>query len=333
MHRFRNPLRWLIGFLPILLLAADTVSTNVAVMAPATNDLPRVWVVVGAEGDAEFGVRFRSQAAHWTNACFKAGVECRVVGLAEPGVESDRDLLHRMIVAEPTNGPAPLWIVLIGHGTWDGHDAKFNLRGPDLSALELAQWLKPNARPLAVINTASASAPWIPALSGPRRVVISATRSGDEQNATRLGDSLAEAISDPSGDLDQDGQTSLLEAFLKASARTAEWYQTAGRLATEHALIDDNGDGMGTPAAWFRGTRATRTAADGARLDGAVARQFVLLRSPLEQKMTAAQRTRRDALELELSRLRERRPVSPDDAYYRKVEALALELARLQAGP
>jgi hypothetical protein len=326
----KNLRRWLAGLLLGLTVSADPVSTAGTTPPGGADDLPRVWVVVGAEGESEFGVRFRSQAAHWTNACFKAGVECRVLGVADPGAESDRDQLHRMIQAEPTNGIVPLWIVLIGHGTWDGHEAKFNLRGPDLSASELAQWLKPNSRPLAVINTAAASAPWIPALTGPRRVVITATRSGDEQNATRLGDALAEAIADPSGDLDQDGQTSLLEAFLKASARTAEWYQTSGRLATEHALIDDNGDGMGTPAAWFRGTRATRTAADGARLDGSVARQFVLLRSPLEQKMTATQRTRRDAVELELSRLRERRPASPNDAYYRKVEALALELARLQ---
>jgi hypothetical protein len=228
---------------------------------------------------------------------------------------------------------SPLWIVLIGHGTWDGREAKFNLRGPDLTASELAQWVKPMTRPLAVINTASASAPWIPALTGPGRVVISATRSGDEQNLTRFGGFLAEAIADPTSDLDQDGQTSLLEAFLRASSRTAEWYQTAGRLATEHALIDDNSDGLGTPAAWFRGTRATRMAAGGGRLDGAVARQFVLVRSAWEQRLSPADRARRDALELELNRLRERRPAPPDDAYYRKVESIAIELARLQGQP
>lgn len=308
-----------------VVLQADGLSSP----APAA-DAPQVVVVVGAEGQPEFGKQFRKQAAQWTNACVRAGATYELIGTDTNATSSDLDRFHTCIAGAPTNGLSPLWIVLIGHGTWDGHEARFNLRGPDCTATNLAQWLKPFQRPIAVINTASASAPWIPVLADPRRVVISATRSGDEQNLTRFGGFLAEAIADPSGDLDQDGQTSLLEAFLRASTRTTEWYQTAGRLATEHALIDDNGDGLGTPAAWFRGTRATRKAAAGARLDGAAARQFVLVRGEWDQRLSPTDRTKRDALELELSRLRERRPEPPDEAYYRKIEAIALELARLQ---
>lgn len=293
-------------------------------------DSPQVLIVMGAEGDADLGGKFRTQVGQWTNACARAGASYEVFGVAPAGAESDREQLRLRIAASPTNGMSPLWIVLVGHGTWDGQDAKFNLRGPDITAAEMAQWLKPIARPLAVINTASASAPWIPVLKGPRRVIVSATRSGDEQNYTRFGGFLAEAIADPSGDLDQDGQTSLLEAFLRASTQTAEWYASAGRLATEHPLIDDNGDGLGTPAAWFRGTRATKMASGGARPDGGVSRQFVLVQSPWEKQLTPEQRARRDALELELNRLRDRRPEPPNDAYYQKIEAIALELARLQ---
>ena len=89
------------------------------------------------------------------------------------------------------------------------------------------------------------------------RVVVTATRSGDEQNFARFGQYLAEAIADPRADLDKDGQVSLLEAFLTASSRVDEYYRTRSQLATEHALLDDNGDRLGTPADWFRGVRAT----------------------------------------------------------------------------
>ena len=137
--------------------------------------------------------------------------------------------------------------MVIGHGTFDGKEAKFNLRGPDLSAADLAEWLKPFRRPVAVINCASASSPFINKLSATNRVIIAATRSGYEQNYARFGEYISSAVADPQADLDKDGQTSLLEAFLMASRRVAEFYNTEGRLATEHALLDDNGDGLGTP--------------------------------------------------------------------------------------
>ena len=117
---------------------------------------------------------------------------------------------------EATRTNSPLWLVLIGHGTFDGQTAKFNLRGPDLSADDLAEWLKPLNRPLAVIDCSSERS--VPERAvGPKRVVITATKSGFEQNYARFGDYLAAAIVDPQADLDKDGQTSLLEAFLIAS--------------------------------------------------------------------------------------------------------------------
>jgi hypothetical protein len=144
---------------------------------------------------------------------------------------------------------------------------------------------------------------------------------------------LAEAIGDAKSDLDQDGQTSLLEAFLSASARVKEFYKTEGRLATEHALIDDNGDGLGTPAEWFRGTRATKQAKDGAELDGTRARNLPLVRSDAEEKLTPKQRTRRDELELAVEALRETKSKAAEADYYRDLERLMLELARVYAPP
>ena len=310
--------------LGILLLAA--------VAGAAEPERATVVLVVGAEGEADYGKQFAAQVPLWEKAIAQAGAQKITVGQAA-GAEgtTDRVQLQRVLEAEPKGGAGELWIVLIGHGTYDGKEAKFNLRGPDLTTADLAAWLKPFTRPVAVINTASASAPFIGKLAGPNRVVITATRTGNEQNFTRFGSYLAEAIGDPKTDLDQDGQISLLEAFLSASARVAEFYKTEGRLATEHALIDDNGDGLGTPAEWFRGTRATKKARDGTALDGTRARQFHLVRSEAEQRLTTEQRARRDELERSVEALRDTKAQLGEEKYYAQLEVLMRELAALYA--
>src|SRR5204862_8041330 len=142
-------------------------------------------------------------------------------------------------------------------------------------------------------------------LAATNRVIVTATRSGYEQNYARFGQFVAEAITDPQADLDKDGQTSLLEMFLAASQRVAEFYDANGRLATEHALLDDNGDRLGTPADWFRGIRAVKRAREGAPADGLRAHQFHLERSDAERKLAPEIRARRDELELAISRLRD----------------------------
>jgi hypothetical protein len=194
--------------------------------------------------------------------------------------------------------------------------------------------VKPIRRPVAVIDTTSSSAPFVGKLTGENRVVVTATRSGYEQNFARFGRFFAEALESAQSDLDKDGQTSLLEAFLSAATRVNEFYKTEGRLATEHALIDDNGDGLGTSAEWFRGIRAVKKAREGASLDGARSHQFHLVRSDAEQKLAPAVRAKRDELEIAIARLRESKTQLPEDEYYRRLEELMLELARLyeQAG-
>jgi hypothetical protein len=306
---------------------------RVARAAPVPGDGTRVIVVVGIAGAEEFGAVFSEEAQRWAQACARGGAACAVIGEDPPGPVSDRDRLRRALEAEGKDGPAPLWLVLIGHGTFDGQEAKFNLRGPDFTATELALWLRPFHRPLAIVDTSSASAPFLNKLSGPGRVVITATRSGDEQNYARFGHYLAEALTDPQSDLDQDGEVSLLEAFLSASTRLAAFYQAEGRLATEHPLIDDNGDGLGTPPDWFQGGRAVKQARAGASVDGALAQHFVLIRSAAEQQLPPAVRARRDELELAVARLRDEKARLPEDYYYGKLEALLLELARLYPPP
>jgi hypothetical protein len=282
-----------------------------------------VIVVAGAPGEAEFAPDFALQMEAWAKASEQAGAKHIGIGASE----TDRERVKGALESEAKAGPGELWLVLIGHGTFDGKEAKLNLRGPDLSATDLAEWLKPFQRPLAIIDTTSSSAPFLAKLAAPKRVIVSATRSGNEQNYARFGKFLAEALADPQSDLDKDGQISLLESFLSASHRTTEFYKTEGRLATEHALVDDNGDGLGTPADWFRGVLATKRARDGAAPDGARAHQFHLVRSVAEQQLSPEVRARRDELELQLSVLREKKPKMNEEKYYQELEKLLLELA------
>jgi hypothetical protein len=180
-----------------------------------------------------------------------------------------------------------------------------------------------------MIDCASASGPFINRLSGKDRVVITASKSGYELNFARFGQYIAESIGDDRADLDKDGQVSLLEAFLLASSRVNEYYRTHSQLATEHALLDDNGDGLGTPAEWFRGTRAIKRAKDGAGLDGRRAHQIHLIPSDRDRQMPADQRHRRDQLELSIAALRDQKDKLNEDDYYRRLEDLMVELARL----
>jgi hypothetical protein len=310
----------------VLLLA--TAGTTAGAAVPDGAERSTVMVIAGAPGEAEFAPDIALQMEAWSKAAGEAGAKYIGIGASD----TDRERVKNALEAEPATGPGELWIVLVGHGTYDGKEAKLNLRGPDLSATDLAEWLKPFQRPLAVIDTTSSSAPFLARLAAPKRVVVSATRSGNEQNYARFGKHLAEALSDSKSDLDKDGQISLLESFLSASHRTTEFYKTEGRLATEHALVDDNGDGLGTPADWFRGVLATKRARDGATPDGARAHQFHLVRSAAEQQLSPSVRARRDQLELELSVLREKKPTMNEEKYFQELEKLLLQLAAVYDG-
>ncbi len=139
-----------------------------------------------------------------------------------------------------------LFVFLIGHGSFDGKESKFNLVGPDLPASEYNTLLSAlPTRRVVLFNMSSASGEFIKSLAAKGRIIITATRSGQETNATRFAGFLISALTATDADTDQDGHTSVLEAFVYANRLTADFYKRAGRLATEHALLDDNGDGVG----------------------------------------------------------------------------------------
>ena len=303
---------------------------TLALTAAPPEDRPCVVIVAGAPGTPEYGSDFRIAADLWKAAATRGGADAIRIGEGDPSEgSSDRDRLHATLTERASSSGEPLWIVLIGHGTYDGKEAKFNLRGQDVSDQELAKWLEPVKRPVVLIDCSSASAPFLSRLSAPNRIVITATRSGSEVNYTRFGRFLSEAIGDPKADLDKDGQVSLLEAYLSAGHRVDEYYRTRSQLASEHALLDDNGDRLGTPPDWFRGVRATRRAKDGAPPDGIRAHQLHLLPSDRERKIPAPVRRRRDEIERAVAALRDNKAKLPEDAYYTRLEPLMVELGRL----
>lgn len=286
-------------------------------------------IVRGADGDGDYGQEFAEQERLWTVAGERA--EVRVTNIGPKEGDAALEVLRNTLPTLVAEAPGQLWIVLMGHGTFDGRDAKFNLAGPDLTPMMLVEMLQPFRGELVFIHTGSASQPFAAALKGDRRILISATKGGDEVFFTRFGKPFAEAIGGLElADQDEDGQVSLLEAFLYAAAKVISFYETEERIATEHALLDDNGDGVGIRAEAFEGLRPKRD--DDESTDGDRARKIALVLSEEESRLSDADRQRRDALEEQVRALRSSRDEMDEEDYYRKMELLLVELARIDSG-
>lgn len=312
----------------VLLLATTPASAEE--VRKATRDVD-VIVVLGAEGTPEYGKRFQEAADAWQAACAKAAAKFEIIGNAKDNAD-DAKWVEERLKAEHTKTTGALWLVFIGHGTFDGREAKFNLRGADVRPPQVAAWLKPVKREIVFIDTASASAPFAKAVAGPGRICVSATKSADEFFYARFGEFFAKAVGGlPEADVDQDKQISVLEAFLHASKQVAEFYETDGRLATEHSIIDDNGDGIGTRAEVFQGVVAGKTA-DGSKPDGDRARQVSLVLSEADARLTEAARARRDEMERMIRALADKKSAMKEADFYREMEKLVLELARIYEG-
>ena len=303
---------------------------------PNASPVPAVdlLLVVGEAGESRFAELFSEAEAHWTNACRvgeKSFLRLGAPPASSNAVEPLQQLSHALAqAASSTNRAAPLWIVLIGHGTFDGRSARFNLPQTDLEAEQLKQWLAPIRCPVVLINHSAASAPFLTRCSASNRVIVTATKSGAEQSYTYFNEHMARAIGNPEADLDHDGAVSVLEAFLKASRDVQDFFAGEGRLASEEALIDDNGDGKGTPAKLFQGTRALLSKGESVP-DGFRANQISLIPSQADRDLNPTRREARDQLERELFDLRNQKASLEEDAYYEALESILLKLARLYA--
>ncbi|HVE16923.1 MAG TPA: hypothetical protein VNB29_09305 [Chthoniobacterales bacterium] len=263
-------------------------------------------VAVGAEGEPVYRPIFEKESVSWSNAAGSAGLAMHVI----PGSTDARNKLKETLDRLPKDG-GDLWIVLIGHGTFDGRNAKFNLPGDDLSASDLAGWLQPFQRRIIVLNLFSASGAFLPTLSANNRVVVTATRSGAERNYSRFGEKLAASLDNPEADLDGDGRITLSELSVFATAETSKFYDGAQRIVTEHALLDDNGDRLGTETPLL--TKPQTTKGSLRNRDGSMASEISLGTAGSTLIFTATQRERREAIERQTAELRASKPELSED--------------------
>ena len=300
-------------------------------VATAAEAQTHVVIISGLGGEPRFSEAFtRWSTALRTAAIDRLGVpESSVTYLAERagGAATDRatkEAVTRTIedLAVRARPNDQILIVLIGHGSASGGDAKFNLPGPDMTAADFANLLDlfPTQR-VALVNAASASGGFIGPLSGPNRTIVTATRNDAERLETKFGGHFVRAFAEDVADVDKDERVSILEAFLYAKREVEREYDDENRMLTEHALLDDNGDGEGS------------LEPDPASTDGALARGFFITAgdaapdAPSDPRLAELYETRR-SLEDSVAALRARKDRTDPAEYERELERLLLELAR-----
>ena len=326
-------MNWKISKWPLVATLATTWILSFLPLRAIAQNLPAITILQGAPGEEKYEKLFQEWADNFQSACDQAARP--VLRIHKPAAGTSpkyqlREWFHKHVEAK---SPDPLWIFLVGHGTYDSRNAKFNLHGPDISAAELQEWMDPlGDRPVLLINTASSSAPFLTKLSAPNRIILTATRSSSEYNATFLANYLSHNIANPEADLDQDGQTSLLEAWLHSNRELADHYKKDNRIQTEHSLLDDNADAKGTEPKSFSGLLPKTKPGQKTEPDGYRAHQFHLRPSDLEKSLTPEQKQTRDALELEIHKLRRKKSILTEEEYYEQLETLLRKLGDIYLG-
>ena len=306
---------------------AWTVLLLTVMAAPAWPRERYAVVISGASGGQKYADNYEQWRATLAKALKdKLGFKAENVIVLSENATSDNDRSTREGVKRALSSvegrlqPDGLaMIVLIGHGTLDGPDAKFNLVGPDLDAHEWAQLLDKLPGRLIFVNTSGSSYPFLKELSGPNRVVITATDSGVQRFDTVFPQFFAAAFDEESADTDKNGRISIWEAFAYASHGVEQWYDERGQLPTEHAVIDDNGERAGKEAQ-----------VPGA--DGGVARTVFLDPDPADatnDAVLAQLQQRKAAIEADIDALKRRKDSMPAAEYDAEFEKLAVELARV----
>ncbi|RPJ69384.1 MAG: hypothetical protein EHM24_18730 [Acidobacteria bacterium] len=295
-----------------------------------------VLVIVGLGGDPETSARFHEWADTLVDTARGRGriPPESVIYLGEDpardperiGGRSTREGIAAAVdrLASRARPGDRVLVVLIGHGAAAAGEPKFNLPGRDFSAAEFARLLdRFRAQTVAFVNTASASGAFIGPLAGRDRVVITATKGDGERNQTRFAEFFVEALTSAEADLDKDGRVSMLESFTWARQRTVASYEKDGQILTEHALLDDDGDGKGTATP------------GGESSDGALARTVFVSGtgeragppSDADPALRALYEERR-ALEERIATLKAARDGMDAGQYQQELERLLLELAR-----
>jgi hypothetical protein len=300
--------------------------------AAASAQNAHLTVIVGLAGDPEYAELYGKWAASLIDAAsgrFGLTPE-RVQFLTEKPDQDAKRATARSTREEIVKAFAKLataasddvlFVVLIGHGTFDGKVAKFNLPGPDMTAAEFEPLLKRLApRRIVFVNTASASGPFIEALSGPGRTIITATRNGRESFATIFGGYFVDALASEAADTDKNKRVTMLEAFDYARREVATAYERQGIMLTEHALLDDSGDKEGSDKPTADGKEGRVAALVSI---GAAAQSDSL---PADPKVRALYEERR-ALERRVESLRLMKDSMEPQRYADELEKVVTELA------
>jgi hypothetical protein len=306
---------------------------SAVVAAPASADT-QLLVVSGLGGEESYSTSFHEWSTSLIASALAAGIaEANVTYLAEdPARDPERidgesrkeaiaAALDRMGRAAGPDGE--LWLVVFGHGSSRGSESTINLPGPDLSGGELAALLDGlPAGTVVVVNASSASGDFVQALSARGRAVVTATRAGSERHAPVFGGFFSEGFSDNKADVDKDRRVSLLEAFDYARVAVARSFESDGRMATEHPMLDDNGDSKGSLEPKAMGAEDGQVAS---RLFlGAGAGATQVASSPELDRL----RARKNEIEDRIAQLRAQKSSQSEDLYLEELETLLLDLAR-----
>jgi hypothetical protein len=214
-------------------------------------------------------------------------------------------------------------LLLMGHGTYDDIDYKFNIPGADISATEIAGLLDKIQAKQAVILATSSSGAAIPILQKAKRVVITATKSGTEKNATIFARFWVEALRDPGADTDKNEVVTVLEAFDYAQAKTKNYFETQKHLATENSLIEDMGKGEGVKAVSPENGEGLLAKRLNVLHLGSVAS---IVNNPEKQALLK----RKDDLETAIDELKYRKAAVESSQYKSQMQQLLLQLAQVQ---
>ena len=304
--------------------SASVLALVIAILAATTASASTYYVTVaGLGGEPDYEQRFTA-AAQSLDKLFQASPSSHVSTLT--GKQATRARLTETLtqIAHQARPEDDLVLTLIGHGSFDGVEYKLNLVGPDLSAPELASLLDhiPTRRQL-IVDATSASGGVVAALERPNRAIIAATKSGTEKNATVFARFWVEALQDPTADVDKSGSISALEAFRYADRKTAAFYESQKRLATEHAVFEDTGHG--------EPVRANSTESR----EGALMATLTVIRLGAAQAAMAdpAKRdllTRKDDLEQQIDALKYQKAAMEPGEYKQQLTRLLVQLATLQ---
>ncbi len=279
--------------------------------------------VAGLGGEPDYEQRFAA-AAKDLDKVFKASSGAHVYTLTGSQATKVRLTEAIAIVARDAKPEDDFVLTLIGHGSFDGVEYKFNLVGPDVSAAELAAMCdRVPARRQLVVNTTSASGGSVAALERSGRGVIAATKTGTEKNATVFARYWVEALEDPTADQDKSESISAMEAFQYADRKTAAFYESQKRLATEHAVFEDTGHGEPVRAGAAQGR-------EGALLSSLIVVRIGASQAAMNDPAKRDLLAKKEELEQQIDALKYQKAAMEPGEYKKQLTAALLQLATVQ---